>query len=62
MELFVKVRLSLVDVNVKPKERVIIGSYGFLLRPMAKRAFYKLLRVQEVSCPTAVWKDLTRDL
>lgn len=46
-----KIRCSLVGDIVTTKVRAVIGWYGFLLRPMAKRAFYKLLRVQEVDSP-----------
>lgn len=42
------IRFLLVNVFVMIKVCVVIGWYGFLLPPIAKGAFYKLLRVQEV--------------
>lgn len=42
------IRFLLVDVFAMIKMRVVIGWYSFPLPPIAKRAFYKLLRVQEV--------------
>ncbi|XP_059189011.1 uncharacterized protein troap [Centropristis striata] len=51
MELFMNLRRSLVDDIVTTKARPVIGWYGFPSRPIAKPAFYKLLRVQEVDRP-----------
>ena len=51
MELFMEIRFSLVSDIVTTKVRAVIGLYGFVMRPMTKRAFYKLLRVQEVDSP-----------
>lgn len=46
-----KIRCSLVNDVVMTNVRGVIGWYGSPLWPMAKPAFYKLLRVQEVDSP-----------
>lgn len=43
-----KIRFSLVESIFQTKVRVVIGPSAFLWRPIVKRAFYKLLRAQEV--------------
>lgn len=46
-----KLRCSLVDDVVMTSMRTVIGCGGFPLWPIAERAFYKLLLVQEVDSP-----------